>query len=325
MPEVAEEVETKETPVADKPAPEKKDAPVVPGTPEAEAAAVEELQALIDAQRDGTAPKRDEDEDEPAEVEETEEAKEQDKKAAAPDSPSAGISLKLTLRASKVMDEDEILEYSDDPKSLERLVSALERRAKDSSTQKPAAKAEEREAEEELSGLSDDDVAEPIAKWAKQIVGVIAKEREKNKALVAQLEKFSDAYALNRMGDKFDIAVTRLGQSDLFGDGEIDSLDEGSEQYKNRLELFKARSEVQAQYRARHEKMPSEAKLVERAYRLAFPQKIEQNANKSLAEKLKAGAKKLSVPPRSRKAATDATPDELALEAMQAIIDSRQK
>lgn len=326
MPEVeapVEDIKT-ETSTVQKPEVKAEEKPPVPGTPEAEAAAVEELQALIDAKAEEAAPVE-EDKNEPAEVEESEEAKEQPKEAAAPESPSAGIPPKLAFRASKVMDESEFAELADDPKALERVVSALERRNKDSSTQKPTAKADERQADDEIPDLSEDDVAEPIAKAWKAIKGAVGKLLESHKASQEAHANLLNMYTYNREGERFDRAVSKLGQADVFGDGDIESLDEGSEQYKNRLELFKARQEVRAQYVARHEKIPTESKLVERAYRIAFPQKIEQTANKTLAEKLKAGAKKLSIPPTRRKSAANATPDELALEAMQAVLDAKNK
>ncbi len=300
------------------------------GTPEAEEQAVAELQALMD-ERNGVKKPEAKKEEESGEVEAANKAKDDKKeKPSADAAPSPVIPANLIYRAAKVMEEAELAEYEGDPKGLERAVSLLERRQKDSSTQsKPAGKAEDVEVDEEIPDYDEDTVAEPIAKANKVIKGKLTKAENALKALrkeMAELKKETSEYreqnSFQADAMKFDRGIASLGHPDLFGDGDIDDLDADSEQAANRVKLLKVYLQTRAVCAQTGEKL-GKKELMKRALSNAFPDAIAKKNNEEIAKKLKTSGSRISLEPRNRKASDQATADEKVLAEFEAILSKK--
>lgn len=165
---------------------------------------------------------------------------------------------------------------------------------------KPQQEAEKEEKPDEAAkpfdcGLSKEvyepELVDAINKIGQQFSEKLAKLEAEN----AELRKFSDetkersrAEAVAAHTKWIDGQFSSLGDAygDVFGKGDIDSLDEKSSQFANRAKVDQQMSVLLAGYRSTNTKPPSREQLFTMAVNSCFPETVKQASSASASAKL---------------------------------------
>lgn len=194
------------------------------------------------------------------------------------------------------MEVEEIADWGDDAKGLERAVRQLTRYQtaqpkKDSGVQH----ADEAEAEE-IPDLDPKEYDEPIVKGWTAMKGMIRRQEQALQQLHGAMRQ-REAESWN---DWFDGQVDALGDesAELFGKGRGTQLSNTSTEFSNRGKLWDAVKRNMAG-RSAHER----DEVFKQAYRAAFGENIEKAARQKIAANLTARRKTFTNPPSQRTSA----------------------
>lgn len=236
------------------------------------------------------------------ELEEEPEKQAQNKTAASPSSPSR-TTLAKAVRLG--MEDDEIADY-DTEADLLKAIKLVERRkavSEDSGEQKkPAAPDVKRIKIDDISDLNAEKYDDDIVKVFGALKGLAKQESERADRLEKQIEQLVEVHqhsSQTALHNRFDSAVEGLRKSDLFGEGVVDDLEDDTHR-ANRVKLFQAREDLVQGMRKRGEKVPSEKKLVEKAYRMAFGETIKADVRKDFAGNVQKRSNMITRPPTQR-------------------------
>ncbi len=245
------------------------------------------------------------DKPETREVVETEEAQAQPIKAAAVNASPSRASIAKAVRLG--LEDDEIADY-DTEADLQKAIKLMERRkgAENSGEpKKPAAPDAKRPKVDDIPDLDPESFDETLTKGWSTLKGLAKHHESRADALEQRLEQLVQVIQhshATQSHERFDGTVNGLKKPDLFGEGDVNELEDANH-VANRQKLFAAREDLIQGMQKRGEKIPSEKKIVEKAYRMVFGETIKSEAREELAQGIKKRGNMITRPPTQRRSA----------------------
>lgn len=205
--------------------------------------------------------------------------------------------------------------------ALERVISAMERRLTGARKGESRERVPEGDLLAELPKLDPENYDPEVIKYLEALAGVVKKQQEELRTARErdyQTQQSAREYTTREVENWFDKQVESLGEAyaDTLGSGRYRSLNQGSQQFKNREKVAETMSILLSGYNATGRQPPDREEVFDMAVGMVFADKIEQIHGAEITKDLRERSSQHIQRAGGRKVTAQTTPEQETAEVL---------